>query len=155
MKIAKQIKVTIVNENNESNKPRKKKDSTNNKLDNEKNYNKSSKPILRNLKNKQQNIWNFKGKLIKNITHTYLSSEPEQSPFANLEPPRNTFTHLFRDELGSFWFEVETGVKGWRTKMHKFWGQMMKKYPAILAVIFLFLELVLFQKISIPSAIPH
>lgn len=44
---------------------------------------------------------------------TCLSSEPVQSPFANLEPPRKTFTHRFRDEVKSFLFK-DTGVAGCR-----------------------------------------
>ena len=42
---------------------------------------------------------------------TCLSSDPVQSPFANLEPPRKTFTHRFRDEDKSFLFK-DTGVVG-------------------------------------------
>ena len=40
----------------------------------------------------------------KNIA--YLSSDPQHSPLGNLEPPRNTFTHRFLEELGSLCFEV-------------------------------------------------
>jgi len=43
---------------------------------------------------------------------TYLSSDPVQSPFANLEPPRKTFTHRFRDEDISFLFKADTGIAG-------------------------------------------
>lgn len=50
------------------------------------------------------------------MTDKHLSSEPVESPFANLEPPRKTLTHLFLDELESFWLEEEICVKCLRTK---------------------------------------